>query len=59
VVLHPSHLSFGDRMILHALGVRWTHGVAGQSLGMQSEARECQPELRCQETLAHFCKRPK
>jgi hypothetical protein len=22
--LHPSHLSFGDRIILHALGVRWT-----------------------------------
>jgi hypothetical protein len=26
VVLHPSHLSFGDRIILHALGVRWTPG---------------------------------
>ena len=23
-VLHPTHLSFGDRIILHALGVRWT-----------------------------------
>ena len=23
-VLHPSHLSFGDHIILHALGVRWT-----------------------------------
>jgi len=23
-VLHPSHLSFGDRIILHGLGVRWT-----------------------------------
>jgi len=23
-VLHPSHLSIGDRIILHALGVRWT-----------------------------------
>jgi hypothetical protein len=26
VVLHPSHLSFGDRILLHALGVRWTPG---------------------------------
>ncbi len=26
VALHPSHLSFGDRILLHALGVRWTHG---------------------------------
>jgi len=25
-VLHPMHLSFGDRVILHALGVRWTPG---------------------------------
>ena len=25
-VLHPMHLSFGDRIILHALGVRWTPG---------------------------------
>lgn len=24
VVLHPTHLSFGDHIILHALGVRWT-----------------------------------
>jgi hypothetical protein len=24
VALHPGHLSFGDRLILHALGVRWT-----------------------------------
>ena len=23
-VLHPTHLSFGDRIILHGLGVRWT-----------------------------------
>lgn len=23
-VLYPSHLSFGDHIILHALGVRWT-----------------------------------
>jgi hypothetical protein len=23
-VLHPTHLSLGDRIILHALGVRWT-----------------------------------
>jgi hypothetical protein len=23
---HPSHLSLGDRIILHALGVRWTLG---------------------------------
>ncbi|HTD56497.1 MAG TPA: hypothetical protein VK670_14000 [Silvibacterium sp.] len=23
-VLHPSHLSIGDRIILHGLGVRWT-----------------------------------
>jgi len=33
VVLHPSHLSFGDRMILHALGVLWTHGRERQKLG--------------------------
>jgi hypothetical protein len=25
-VLNPTHLSLGDRMILHALGVRWTLG---------------------------------
>ena len=25
-VLHPTHLSLGDRIILHALGVRWTPG---------------------------------
>jgi hypothetical protein len=24
IVLHPTHLTFGDRLILHALGVRWT-----------------------------------
>ena len=24
--LHPTHLSLGDRLILHALGVRWTPG---------------------------------
>jgi hypothetical protein len=23
VALHPAHLTFGDRLILHALGVRW------------------------------------
>lgn len=23
-VLHPTHLRLGDRIILHALGVRWT-----------------------------------
>lgn len=28
-VLHPSHLSFGDRIILHALGVCWTAGRNG------------------------------
>jgi len=26
IVLHPRHLSFGDRIILHALGVQWTSG---------------------------------
>ena len=25
-VLHPTYLSLGDRIILHALGVRWTSG---------------------------------
>ncbi len=25
-VLHPTHLSLGDRIILHALGVRWSPG---------------------------------
>ena len=24
--LHPTHLSLGDRIVLHALGVRWTPG---------------------------------
>src|SRR5271165_29774 len=33
VVLHPAHLSFGDQIILHALGVRWT------SVGTQSIQR--------------------
>jgi len=32
VALHPSHLSFGDRMLLRALGVRWTHGRERQKL---------------------------
>ena len=26
VVLHPNHLTFGDRILLRALGVRWTRG---------------------------------
>jgi hypothetical protein len=33
VVLQASHLSFGDRIILHALGVRWTHGRERRKLG--------------------------
>lgn len=32
VVLHPGHLSFGDGILLHALGVRWTHGWERQKL---------------------------
>ena len=27
-VRHPSHLSIGDRLILHALGVRWSARTA-------------------------------
>ena len=27
-VRHPSHLSMGDRLILHALGVRWSARTA-------------------------------
>lgn len=33
VVLQDSRLSFGDRIILHALGVRWTHGRDRHELG--------------------------
>ena len=33
VVLHPSRLSFGDRILLHALGVLWTHGREREKLG--------------------------
>ena len=35
-VIHPTHLSFGDRIILHALGVRWTprrHRTKGRKTG--------------------------
>ena len=32
VALHPNNLSFGDRILLHALGVRWTHGRERQKL---------------------------
>lgn len=37
VVLHPAHLSFGDQIILHALGVRWT-SVGTQSIQRPAKA---------------------
>src|SRR5580704_7744374 len=50
-VRHPSHLSIGDRLILHALGVRWSARTAppnGSPFTGRRELASYKPPFACE-----------